>query len=260
MDISKKQLALLYVEKNKGTLYVGGIDSPFVIDFPKAVVSHLEVTDKSTFEQAITTFITQNEVKPTTIFIVLSKDVTFEKELENVPLSLQTEETEKFLEMVPFHHILTKTYNFSNRTIIVAANKNFCEDIISAFKENLFSVGGIMPVSIFEEKLPFLKEHFDTKFALKKIGTLRQYFLPLGIEHSDKLLTYEVPSLKNIQFVVLISIFTLLFVILGVQVYTQILKPETNPSSIKTTILEKVTPTPEASSSAALIHSPTPVE
>lgn len=254
MDFSKKQTAIFYLEKNKGVLYITNSATPFVVQFQQEAIDNLEIVDKSKFDQLLASFIIKNELKPMSVFVILARDVTLEKELENIPLSLQSAETEKFLAMVPFHRILSKTYNFSNKIIIVAVNRDLCENIISVFQENLFPVIGVIPLSVLEEKFPQIKEKFDKKFIFKKIENLKQYFLPLGLEHQEKILTYNVPSLKNMQFIVLIGIFTLLLIILGVQVYDRISLSMSNVSPTGPAVTKKIIPTstPIASPSATL--------
>lgn len=260
MDLAKKQIAIFYIEKNKGILYTTS-STPFVVQFHHDAINNLEVVDKDKFAQLLTDFITKNELKPMNIFIVLGQEVTLEKELKNIPLSLQTIETEKFLEMVLFHHILSKTYNFSNKTIIVSANRDLCENIISAFGENLLTVTGVIPLSILEEKFPKIKEKFDEKFMLKKIENLKQYFLPLALEEPEKMLTYRVPSFKNPQFIALIGIFVLLLIILGVQLYFQISASKSyqpKPAVTKEIVPVTSTATPISSPSATLPPEQTP--
>lgn len=259
MDFSKKHQVLLYLEKNKALFFVEGSDAPVEMSLPKRVINNLEVIDKSVFEQHVTTFLTEQHIKPTSVFIILGKDVTFDKVLENIPLSLQVAETEKFLEMIPLSHILTKTYTFSKKIIIVATNKAYCEDFIAALGENQLHVAGIIPLAILEEKLPQMKGNFDEKLALKKIESLKQLFLPIGYDQQEKLFTYEVPSLKNTQFVVLIIIFSLLLVILGIQVYTQIIAPSGHTAQVKPGV-KKTYPSPVASPSATMTPQPTSEE
>lgn len=262
MDVSKKHIGIFLIGKNGGSLFVAGRDEAIAIKFPKNVVSHLEVVDKNSFEQIITRSITEKEIKLAALYIVLDKDVTFHKELKNIPLSLQTAEVEKFTDMVPFQRLLTRTYNFSNKTIIVGANKDFCDEIVSAFAENQCPIVGFIPLVIFEEKLPHLQEHFDSRLAFKKIETIKQYFLSAGLGQQESLLTYTVPSLKNPQFIVLLSIFILVFVILGIQIWTQVLTSSSKSSSPKATVIKNnvvTSPTlsPEEASQSATI-SPSP--
>lgn len=252
MDFSKKQIAIFYLKKNKGILYVTNCKKPFVVEFRKDIIDNLEIIDKSKFEQLLSSVITKNELKPMNVFIILTHDITLEKELNNTPLSLQSAETEKFLDMVPFHQILTKTYNLNNKTIVVATNKDFCIDIINVFKENLFPAIGIIPLSILEEKFPLIKENFDDKFVLKKIENLNQYFFPLGLERQEKILTYKVPSLKNAQFIALIAIFVLLLIILGIQLYAQISPSVSKSPQTKPAVIKQIIPTPIASPSATI--------
>jgi len=252
MDFSKKQIAIFYIEKDKGILYTTNSTMPFVVHFHKDVVNNLEVTDKSKLEQLFADYISKNELKPMNVFVVLSRDITLEKELKNVPLSLQSAETEKFLDMVLFHQILAKTYNFSNKTIIVTTNKDFCVNIIGAFSENLFPVIGVIPLSVLEEKFPQLTGKFDEKFVFKKIENLKRYFLPLGLEQYEKIITNSIPSFKNAQFIILLGVFVLLLVILGVQLYTQGFSSASKPDHVKSAVVEKTISAPTASPSATL--------
>ncbi len=253
MDFSKKQFAIMYLERDKGSLYMPESDKPFVVAFPKNVISNLEITDKSTFEQLFSEVISSNELKPINVLVVLSKDILFEKTLEDVPLSLQSVETEKFLDIVPFHQIISKTYNVGKKTLIVAANRDFLENVNLAFSHDSFSVTGVVPITILEEKFPHLKEDFDVKFLIKKAENLKQYFLPMNLENSERIITYEVPSFKNVQFIALISVFVLLLIIMGIELYVQIIRPSMQPRQVaQPVVVKKViaptstpTPTPE---------------
>lgn len=241
MDTNKKQTGLLYLEKNKITLYTMS-GKPMVISLSKEVMSHLEIVDKSKFEQIVANFITKNNLSPMTLFIILSKEVVFEKTFESMALSLQATESEKFLEMVPFHNILSNTFTFSKKTIVTAANRATIEIIIQVFKDNFFPSAGCLSITLAEEKYPKLLEEFDAKLLIKKIETLRQYFLPLELSHTEGILSYNVPSFKNLQFIALISVFVLLLVILGIQVYTQVINPaKTQPKT--PVVVQKEVPT-----------------
>lgn len=252
MDFSKKQIAIFYIEKNKGVLYRSDSDKPLAVSFPQDAVNNLEIVDKNKFERTITNFITKNELKPTNVYVILSKHITFEKETKDVPLSLQNAETENFLEMVPFHQILSRTYNFSNKTIIVAADRDLCESLVKVFQENQFSVPGIIPLSILQEKLPKLEEEFDGKLVLQKISNLKQYFLPLGIETQERTFTYDIPSFKNPKFLSLIGVFVILLAILGVMLYFRMFSSVPMPKQNMNVKIYSITPTVIASPSATL--------
>jgi len=253
MDFSKKQIAIFYIEKDKGILYTTNSTTPFVIYFHKDVINNLEIVNKSKLEQLFVNFISKNELKSLNVFIVLSRDITLEKELINVPVSLQTAETENFLDIVLFHQTLTKTYNFSNKTIIVAANKDLCVNIVNVFQENLFPVIGVIPVSILEEKFPQLTGKFDEKFVLKKIENLKRYFLPLGLEQHEKIITNNMPSFKNAQFLILTGILVLLLVVLGIQLHTRTSPLASNSYQAKSTTVKRANLEQVASPAAAFV-------
>lgn len=220
--MARRQIATLYVEKDKGILYATDLDLPLTVSFPRDVIDNLEVVDKSKLDQIFSDFITKNKLKPMHVFIILNNSVTIEKELKEVPPSLQGVETEKFLDLVPFHQILSKTYNFSSKTIIATANRDLVGNIVSAFHENLFSVTGVIPQSILEELFFPEKKDFDQKIVLKKIENLKRYFFPLEIERHEKTFAHNTSLLKNVQFMILVGIFILLLIILCIQLYIQI--------------------------------------
>jgi len=258
MDTQKKNknIGLFYIEKDKGSLYAAHLTEPLIMLFPQDIVANMEIVAVDKFEQLLTTFITTNEVQPMNILILLGKDIILEKQLENIPLSLQHVEEEKFLDMVPLHHIVTKTYNFNTKTLIVAANKDFFERLINNLQEAQFSVLGVVPLPILEEKLPQLKEKFNQEVIFKKLPQLKQYFLPFGIEQQEKIFSYEVPSFKNVQFLVLISIFFALLLILGVIFYVKMLAP-THIQPTLPTPTPTVEPTPRLSPSVPTSVVPT---
>lgn len=260
MDTHKKskKTGILYIEKDKASIYAENFVNPFVITFSDDIVKNLEILDADKLNQLVSAFIEENKLEPLTLYMVLANDVIFEKRLENVPLSLQAADTEKFLNMVPVNTLLTKAYTFSKKTIVIAASKDFCDGFITAFAEDQFSVVGCIPYAILEEKFPQLKNTFDERFLLKKMSNLKQYFLPLGVEAQEKLLSYDVPSFKNLQFVGLVSIFALLLIILIIQAYTQLVVPMGKPKTVKQVIIPTAVPTQTPTPTVPLNPSPSP--
>lgn len=253
MDTTKKQSGILYTEKNKAVLYVTGAQNPMVMQFPRDIVKHLEIVDETKFQQLIVHFLVRHELKPMNLLIVLGSDITFEKELDNTPLSLLHVEEEKFLDIVPFHQIITKTFRINGKAYIIASNRSFTDKLIDTLHEESFSVLGVVPFSMMHIKLPELKTHADLPQLLKKIDTFKHYNLHVELEQQERKITYNVPSLKHPQFIALISVFILLLVILVIQVYTQFLSVQSKPKTTPKTIpVIKVLSTPTASPSAEI--------
>ncbi len=236
---NKKQNAILYIEKTQGILYVG--KESFTIRFPKDVISNGEVIDKGKLQLLFTNFITENKIPPVHVLLILSPEIIFEKKLSDMPLAIQHIEIEKFLDLVPFDSILTRTFRLPKKTTILVANKELCEVITDSLKAESCIPTGIVALNSLEEKLPSLKEKFDAQLILKKLDTFKSYNLDIRLEHQEKILSYKVPSLKNPQFIALISVFVLLFVILCTQVYIQLMSNKPAPTQAKQ--LEQLAPT-----------------
>lgn len=251
MENVKKQNAILYIEKDQGHLFISGKE-PLVMRFPKDIVSNLEIVDTTKFQQMVVHFLSAHEIKPMQVLLVLSPDIVFEKVLDTMPLSLQHIEKEKFMDVVPFNKIAIKTFRIQNKAYIVAANKDFIETVVQVLQEEASLVIGVVALSSIQKKLPEIKDANDLPNILKKIDTFKSYNVITVAEQQDGGISYKVPSFKNPQFIALISVFVLLLIVLGFEVYTQILHQEPHAASIQPIqVVKKVTPVP-------IVTSPTP--
>lgn len=251
MENNKKNNLIFYIEKDKGLFYVNDHEEPFVVQFPKDIVNNLEIVDSTKLQQLLVHFIADKEIKPTSILIVLGPDIIFEKQFENMALSLQHIEEEKFLDLVPFHRILTKTFRMQNKAHIVATNRDLVEQVASVFQEESFLVVGVVVLSSLQKKLPEIKESADLPHILKKIDTFKNCNLLVNLQQQERIISYKVPSLKNPQFIALISVFVLLIAILGFQVYTQLLSQKPVAPKTIEKVVSGITPVP-------IVTSPTP--
>jgi hypothetical protein len=231
---NKKQNAIFYIEKDKGSLYVSGKDV-LVMRFPKDIVSNLEIIDSTKFQQMIVHFMSSNEIKQMQVLVVLGPDVIFEIMLDDIALSLQHIEKEKFLDVVPFDKILTKTFQVHKKTQIIAANKDFAETLVDTLQEESWSVVGVVAFSSIQKKLPEVKEANDLPHILKKIDTFKSVNLLMIVQEQEGGISYKVPSLKNPQFIALVIVFVVLISVLGFQIYTQFLNQKTTivPVTVK---------------------------
>ena len=243
MDKNKKQNAVFYIEKDKGSLFISGKDV-LAMRFPKDIVSNLEINDSTKFQQMIVHFISSHEIKPLQVLVVLSPEVIFESMLDDVALSLQHIEKEKFLDVVPFNKILSKTFRINKKTHVIAANKDFAEVLVNTLQEESWSIVGVVAFSSIQKKLPEVKEASDLVNILKKIDTFKSVNLLTIVQEQDGGISYKVPSFKNPQFIALVVVFIVLISVLSFQIYTQFLsqKPVSTPGTIQKEI-EHIAPT-----------------
>jgi hypothetical protein len=233
MKSSKKQTAIFYVKKDEGILYAKKLSSPLTVQFPKDVVYNLDVISKEKLQLIIQSFIRENTIKPSNIFFILDKNVTFEKDIEEDSIPKQREEIEKFLDIVPFEKILSRVFRVRGNAKVIVANQEFYEELVSAFEEEEFSINAITPFSMLEKIMSTSKKDFDAKIASGKIAMLKQYSLLDVPDNQEKRITYTKPQAKSTQFIFLVSTFAVLLVVLFVLIYTQVFmsSPKTSPIS-----------------------------
>lgn len=215
---------LLYIEKTKATWYSAGAGEPKELSFPQDTLNNMEIIDREKFQSQVTAFLQENKIKPTPIMIILAPDTTFEKNLDSVASSLQSNEVEKFLEIIPFNTILSKVYKVKNHVIAIATNKEIYEVIAETLENASFEVLGIVPLVIIQEILPMPKESIDIPMIMKKIDILRQYNLLDVVAPPRKIVTVEKPKFRSFQFTALISTFAVLILIFLFLIYTRFLR------------------------------------
>ena len=217
MKFSQNQTAVFFINKNKGTFFTSNAPKGIELDFPKDILSHLEIIDRSKLEDFIHKFLEKNTIKPSRLFIVLGEDTTFEKDVTGISNSELNIETHKFLDIVPFDETISKVFKIQKKQKIYVANKKLCKGVSEVFETEGFFVSAITPFVILLELNPKLKENLP--LLLKKLGTIKQYSLLSSSGPSYKSSSTGSSSSLNSRAIVLVSIFILLIIILSVLVF-----------------------------------------
>ena len=221
MDFSKNHIAIFFIDKNKGIFFTSSEPKGIEIDFPKDILSHLEIIDKSKLEDFIHKFLEKNNIKPSRLFIVLGADTTFEKDITGISSFELNSETQKFLDIIPFEETLSKTFKVQKEGKIYVANKSLCKELSEVFEKERFSIAAITPFSLLLEINPKLKQNLP--FLLKKLGTIKQYSLLSSNNQSNQ--PFNAGSSLNTMVIILIliSIFLVLIIVLTVLLFTKFL-------------------------------------
>lgn len=222
MEFSKKDIIVFSIEKTKGIVYTTADTAPITIDFPTDTVNHLEVVDKEKLHTLITTSLEAHDLKPSPVILLLTPEVTFEKDMEDASPSLRYAERENFLDMVPFHRILSKVYKINKKTKVVAANRELCEVLTAAFEQKTFAVTGLLPATILADVLQQSNTDRDPKMIARKIDVLKQYSLLETHETRNMHLTTEKPKITSTRFLLLIGTFAVLLLIFAVLLFSQL--------------------------------------
>lgn len=235
MDFTNKQTIICYIDTNKIIFFQGLSGALLELNFPQEVISHLDLLHKEAFENLIESFITQNQIIGDQVVIVYSPQSAFEKNLEEQETRKDEEEIQKFIDMVPFEDVLSKTYRANKKIKVVAINGRLHESIKNVFNKKKFQIYAAIPSSILQENFSELRENIDLGFILKRLESIKQYSMVNG-----SAIGVQVPEVKpeakknNKRLYILGGIFGALLVILIIMVITILLPQKSSPSPTQT--------------------------
>lgn len=173
----KKELAVLYIDRNQAMFYMDGMAAAIPIVFPPGTISDLEVLNREKLTAMLQAFIEINSITPKNIIMVLAKSITFEKDipLENEAQTL--EEMQKFLDVIPFEQVISSGFRLSKSIKLLAANKDFCDSFRRSLMSQNFSVIALIPGTIIQETMSEFANEMNVPLLLKRIEMIKQYNL-----------------------------------------------------------------------------------
>jgi len=116
-----------------------------VFPYPAGVFKDMEVANREELSAQLKNFIAARKLAPTNLVFVLSPSVYFAKDLPHLSPEERTNQSTKFLDMVPFSSVSSKLFHIGNDYKIVAINRDFYEAIRRAFEDLGFSVQAVVP-------------------------------------------------------------------------------------------------------------------
>lgn len=255
----KKINAIIFVERNKILFYYKGSTSTLQLNLGPDVIEDLEIINREKLEHLLNNLFQSPNIKGKEfdVTVIFSQSATFEKDLTNVNSKAEFDETQRFLDMVPFEEILNNSYRINKKTKIVAANKIFYNIIKQILEKNNAEVILVLPMAVLVNAIPDLKNKIDFSLIESKQESLKQYSL---IDLVEMGLGGEVTNSigikrKDVRLYLLILVMIGLFLILIYMVYaTFIALPKKNIAPINSNIVPTVMPiiTPQATDSAEI--------
>lgn len=166
------RLYFIYFEQGKKSIQ---------FNFSDAAVSDMEIVNKAEFDKLITQFIIDNKLIPTTCLIIVSQDLTFEKELTSQTIDELNTATSNFQENVPFDDVVSNTVKKDKNYQIIAYNGDFIRTIKSIFEKQGFLIEQIIPEQIVLKNiniksigdtlgLKMVIDHFDSAKQIHEIN------------------------------------------------------------------------------------------
>jgi len=185
----------------------------------------------------IQTFIKNNKLFPKNIVILLSVQVTFDREFPHGSIEVQ-KGIQEFLELVPYEDIIEKKIISSGKTRVVATNKEICEAIKSTFIISGFMVSGLYPLTLVLESIPQLKTNLDLSLFVNKLPDLKSVNMQYVVEASSPtsygtVATTGKEKPNKTRLYALGGIFGMLVLVLAFVVYKNVISPsQVNTSNV----------------------------
>ena len=147
---------------------------PVGFKLPPEVVADLEVVNAGQLEVLIKAFITQQQLPPTPIIIILAPDVYFEKELTGDEADWVTQ-AQEFLDSVPLTSPSSKVFKVQNNQRLIVINRHLYESVKRAFEAQGFSVVAVTPaVVLTDTKIPTVLSAQSCRLILHKADYIKE--------------------------------------------------------------------------------------
>ena len=135
----KNHPIILFLDRSGFSVFQDTVADIAKFNFTPDIVANLDVVNKEQFSTLITTFIQINKIVPSSLALVLSDNIIYEKDIQALNSETQEnidkehkEEIQEFLEDIPFEEVLAKVIKIGVPRI-VAVNKDLVMTIADVF-------------------------------------------------------------------------------------------------------------------------------
>lgn len=227
MDFVKKQPGFLYLDKNGFYFFEEGLNSVISLAFLATSVRDMDVINGSALMNQIKSFIEQYKLPPSDFSVILSPNITFEKEITGISNDTAKEEVEKFVDTVPFESVIFKEYQIEKGVKIIASNDDLFRELKIGFEKFAFSVNSVIPYQMLGSDQSYIRSLTveNASQFLKRIDHLKQFTMiknekehTQAIQNNNEAKTQKVSKKVNVRLFAMIGIFAFLFIILGIMI------------------------------------------
>ncbi len=236
--MSKRINAILFVDSNRLLFYSKGATATYQIKLNPDIFVDLEVINREKFEHLIDNFFQVPSIKGKEfdITIIFSQRTTFETELTSANSKAEFEETQRFLDMVPFEEVLNNSYRINKKTKIVAINKILYNILKLALEKNKAHVVVLLPMGVLATANSELASKIDFPLIESKLESFMQYSI---VDLGEMGLGGEVPNAigikrKDVRLYILVIVLIGLFAVLIFLIYTTFIAPPKRVQSVNT--------------------------
>lgn len=166
------------------------------LQLPQEVIRDLEITSQTALETLIHTFVVREKLTPTSLILVLSQEVYFEKDIGKSDGEEKEKLVQQFVDTVPFTTTSEKVFQIRGSYKLVVINRALYDAFKTAFEKEKFPVSAAIPelvlpgigvkgalsadsCRVIAKKLPALEEQSfleSPESAAAPDGKIRQFF------------------------------------------------------------------------------------
>jgi len=223
METNKKQHAILYLDKNGFYFYEVGLSSVVSLAFLATSVKDMDVINGANIVTQIGSFIEQYQIPPSLVTIIVSPNITFEKDFFDLISDTLEEKIKKFIDTIPFESIMAKQYPIEKGVKVIGWNEELYLELKSSFEKYSFILDAVIPYQLLGSDQALIQNFTQDNATqlLRRIDRLKQFSmltvqkekLPTSSDQHDKKDTK--PKKKNVRLYAMAITFVVLFAILG---------------------------------------------
>jgi hypothetical protein len=147
------ETGILLLHKEKFDFYSSAFGRVVEFKFIPEIIRDFDVVNAELLENLIKLFIESNKLPKGELVIVVSDNASFIKDIfpsgpNGVQVNVQ-EETNKFIDSVPFDEVASITFPMPQGTKVWSTNRGLFDLITSAFGKNGFKVAAVLPGLLF---------------------------------------------------------------------------------------------------------------
>lgn len=229
MENVKKLPAILYLDKNGFYFFEDGLPSVVSLAFLATSVRDMDVINGASIMTQVKSFIEQYKIPPGIINIIVSPNITFEKDFVDLTPEALEEKTKNFVDTIPFESVMSKKYPIDKGAKVIGWNEELYLELKMSFEKNSFIVDQVIPYQLLGTDQALI-QNFNQENAvqlLRRIDHLKQFTM-LTIQKEKPQVTQNSndkkstkPKQSKTRLYVMGGIFLILFIILGYMLLNQ---------------------------------------
>jgi len=229
MENTKKQPAILYLDKNGFYFYEEGLASVISLAFLATSVKDMDVINGASIMTQIKSFIDQYKIPLGIINIIVSPNITFEKDFVDLTSDALEEKTKNFVDTIPFESVMNKRYPIEKGVKVIGWNEELYLELKMSFEKNSFFVDQVIPYQLLGSDQTLIQNftHENAAQLLKRVDHLKQFTMltlqkekPQMTQNTDDKKSSK-PKQNKTRLFVMGGIFVILFIILGYMLLNQ---------------------------------------